>query len=129
MANIEITTNDPNGLVICDDKYERNTLTAAGAVTWAAGTVLARNSVSGKLTAYTSGGTNGENTPIAVLVDAVTFAGAGDKTANVLVSGIVRRGALIAHSVGALTQAEVDKLRDFTILATATVQNGSYDNQ
>lgn len=128
MSNIEITPNDPNGVQIADVMFEKDTLTAGGAVTWAAGTVLARNSVSGKLTAYTSGGSNGENVPKAILPVKVVFTASGDKAASVITGGQVRRSKLVAHGVGAVSQAEVDALRDYTIHAVASVQNASQDN-
>jgi hypothetical protein len=127
--NMEVTNNATNGIVIADDVYDDETLTAIGAVTWAAGTLLGRITASGKMTAYTSAAVDGSEVPIEVLRDEVVFDGAGDLAGRPLVSGKVRRGKLVAHGVGAVDQVEVDQLRDYTIIAQRTTQLAELDNQ
>lgn len=126
---LEVTNNETASLWMWDPLFDDDTLEAAGAVTWAEGTVLGRITTSGNLTAYTSGAADGSEIPIAVLPSETVFAGAGTAPARVLISGRVRRAKLVAHGVGALTQAEVDALRDFTIVGLATSQLSELDNQ
>ena len=121
MANIEITQNDTTGVVIWEPVFSDETLTAAGADTWAAGTLLGRITAS-KLTIYTSGAVDGSETPIAVLRDEVVFAGAGDLPGRPIIAGRVRRELLVADGVGAVNQTEVDQLRDYGIIALSTQQ-------
>ena len=126
---MEITKKEPFGIVVWDPVYQDETLTAAGAVTWAAGTLLGRVTASGKLTAYASGAADGSEVPIAVLKEEVVFAGAGDKADRPVVSGRVRRGDLVAHGVGAITDAEADALRSMTIIPQNVAQLGEFDNE
>lgn len=128
MANIEITTNRPDGIRLWDPVHEDNTLLGAGNISYAAGTVLGRVTASGKLTHYASGAADGSQTPIAVLQDATTVATGVDQPVRAIVGGRLKRGDLVAHGVGALTQAEVDALRDFGIIALATTQLAQLDN-
>ena len=129
MANMVVLDVDNTGIIMSDAVYADDTLTAAGAVTYLAGTVLARNSSTNKLVVYTAGGATGTNIPKAVLTYDVTFTGAGDKPIRPLIKGEVRREKLIAHGVGAVTQAEVDALRDYSITAIASTAQLKYDNQ
>lgn len=126
---MEITKNEPFGIVVWDPVYQDETLTATGEVTWAAGTLLGRITADGKLTAYTSGASDGSEVPIAVLKEEVVFAGAGDKIDRPIVSGRVRRGDLVAHGVGAITDAEADALRSMTIIPQNVAQLGEFDNE
>jgi hypothetical protein len=129
MSNLEITNNNPFGIVVWEPVFEDNTLVATGAVVWPAGTLLGRITASGKLTAYVSGAGDGSEVPIAVLTDSVEFTGAADMAYRPLITGRVRRVDLVAFGVGALTQAEVDALRDYGIVAQKTTQLAELDNQ
>lgn len=129
MPSIEITNNSSVGVVIAFPVYDDNTLTASGAVDWAAGTLLGRITASGKLTAYASGAADGSEVPVAVLPEAVSFAGAGDKPGRPLIAGQLRRSKLIAHGVGAITDAEADALRSYGMIPLRTAQLAEADNQ
>lgn len=129
MANIEITNNDVVGFVLWEPVYDDATLTASGAVTWAVGTLLGRITASGKLTAYTSGASDGSEVPKFVLPIQVVFTGAGDAPGRVLIGGRVRRADLVAHGVGAITLAEADQLRDYGIVSLTTQELSDLDNQ
>ena len=50
MANLTITNNAPNGVVIWEPVFEDDTLAATGAVTYLLGTLLARKSVADAVT-------------------------------------------------------------------------------
>lgn len=129
MANVEITNNDVDGIPVWEPTYEDDTLAATGAVTYAAGTVLGRLTATGNLTAYESGNADGSEIPVAWLPNEVEFTGAGTTPIRAGISGKVRRSRLIAHGVGALTQAEVDALRDYSIVALSTTELSELDNQ
>tara|TARA_R110000787_G_scaffold57733_1_gene131751 strand:- start:974 stop:1360 length:387 start_codon:yes stop_codon:yes gene_type:complete len=128
MATFSRQDNSSAGVVIANPLYENVTLLAAGAVTWAAGTVLGRITASGKMTSYVAGAGDGSEVPIAVLRDEQVFSGAGDVAGNVIVAGRVRLAKLIAHGVGAITTGERDELRDYGIVAETTSQLGELDN-
>ena len=128
MANIDITNNTSRALAIREPVYEKNTLLGAN-VTYAAGTVLGRITTGGKLTAYTSGASDGSQNPIAVLAEATTLVSGTDQYPSVIIAGRLRRGDLVAHGVGAVSQVECDKLRDYGIIALPTIQLSEQDNQ
>ena len=129
MTTLEITNNATNGVTIWDPVFADETLIAAGAVTWAAGTLLGRITASGKMTAYVSGAGDGSQVPTEVLQHEVVFAGAGDAPARPIVAGRLRRADMIAHGVGAITIGEADELRDFGIITLSTTQLADLDNQ
>ena len=129
--SLERQENTTTGVVLFEPRYEQNILNAAGALTYQAGTVLGRITANDKLTHYDPGAVDGSEVPIAVLQNDTTFTGAGDKPINALIGGELREGKLTAYNGGtplALTQAEVDQLRDFTILARDTRELSEFDN-
>jgi hypothetical protein len=127
--NIEITTNKTRGVVVWDPVFENETLLDAAGVTLAAGTLLGRITASGKLGYYASGNIDGTEIPVAVIQDEVVLAAAVDTPCRPIIGGRVRRGDLIAHGVGAITDAEADALRDYSIIALKTNQLAELDNQ
>jgi hypothetical protein len=128
MPNIEITNNTTNGFRFFNPEYQDEIITGTSE-TYVAGTLLGRITTGGKLTKYTSGAANGSQNPIAILAEDIIFTGTQDYATRVLISGQVRGGELVAHGVGAITKAEEDKLRDFTIIARKTTQQAKLDNQ
>ena len=130
MANIEITNNSIDGIVIKEAVFGDAILLDAGGETYPAGTVLGRIPASGKLTKYTAGAADGSQTPKAVLRDALVLAAATDTPCRVLVGGQVRRGSLVADDPArAVTVAEADALRDYGIVSLTTAQLSQLDNQ
>lgn len=129
MPTLEVTNNSTNGIVVWNPVHNDETLTAAGADTWVAGTLLGRITASGKLTIYTSGAANGAEVPVAILATEEVFTGAGDRPARVIVGGQLRRADLVADGVGAITIAEADALRDYGIVSLTTTQLAEQDNQ
>ena len=129
MPDPSTTNYNPNGIVLWDPTYEDDILIDAGGDTYAAGTVLGRITASTKLTAYTSGAVDGSEVPIAVLQDELVLAAATDVSCRPIIAGKARRVDLVAHGVGALTQAEVDALRDRVIIALNSTQLAELDNQ
>jgi len=129
MANINISNRKLNGVVILGPVFADATLTAAGAGTWPAGAVLGKVTATGKYVRYTTGAADGSEVPKAVLTQAVEFTAAGDRSERPAISGQVRRGDLVDGAGAALTDAAIDQLRDFTIIALTTHQQSAQDNQ
>lgn len=130
MANLEITNNATNGVVIWDPVYQDETLLDAGGETYPAGTILGRITASGKLTKYTTAAVDGSEIPVAILQDELVLAAATDTPCRPIISGRVRRGDLLADDPArVITDAESDALRDFTMIALSTTQLAELDNQ
>lgn len=134
MANSKIQNIDRGSLELGDAVYRDELLTFGGADTLLAGTLLARHSTSGKLIPYvkTDTPTNGNNVPKAVLPYEVSATAAGDVPIRALVAGKVKRERLVVDADGddsSLTDAILDELRDFGIVAIDTQQLSQLDNQ
>lgn len=131
--SLTIQNNKTNGIVVFNPLYGDNEiiLDAAGA-DYPAGTVLGRITASGKLTKCDTAAVDGSQTPVAVLQDAQTFAAGVDTVAKPIISGQVRAAELVIYASGtpgAPTKAQLDQLRDFTIIGRATVDISQLDNQ
>lgn len=83
----------------------------------------------GKVVVYDRVGAGGAQIPFMVLHDEEVFTGVGTVPFRPIISGRVRRGDLVVHGAGAITDAEADAMRDFTILAQTTIQLSELDNQ
>ena len=133
MANLTKTTVDI-GSVVCGDaesQFRDELITFAGAATFAAGCILARDSVSLKLVVFVKGGaTNQNGIPKAVLTYPVTAAGAGDVPARVLIAGNVKKERLVINADGDSSNVDgavIDQLRDYGINPIATQQLSTLD--
>lgn len=129
MSNIEITTNSTSGVAIWDPVHEDATLAFGAAETWPAGAVLGKVTASGKYVRFDPGAGDGSETPKAVLTQEVTAAGAGDVAGRPAIAGRVRAGDLVNNAGAALTGAQLDQLRDYSIIALGTTQLAELDNQ
>lgn len=133
MANMTITNIDLGSVelegAVCDDEL----VTFGGADTYAAGTILARDSLTDKLVLFVKGGsTNGNGTPKAVLSYAVTAAGPGDVKSRVIVKGRVIRERLIIDADGTgenIDEVVLDQLRNYGIVASKVEQLANLDTQ
>jgi hypothetical protein len=128
MAVVVKTTNDNGGVIApgYKDQTRPELITFAGAATFAAGCILARDTVSLKLVVYVKGGsTNGNGIPKAVLLYPVTATGAGDVMADVLILGGVRKERLVINADGSdvnIDGAVIDQLRAVGITPVTTQQ-------
>jgi hypothetical protein len=127
MSNIEITNNRPTGIAIWEPLYRDATLTFDGAETWPAGAVLGRLTATGAYVRFNPSGT--PLIPKAILSHDVTAAGAGDVPSSLLIAGRVRAEDLVNNVGAALTDAELDELRNYSIIALSTTQLAELDNQ
>lgn len=129
MANISVSTRDTSGIVISAPVYQDATATATAAEKWPAGAVLGKITATGAYARYLSTNTDGSEVPTAVLMEELVFSAAGDLPCKPLIAGRVRLGKLVDSADAALTDADVDSLRDYMIIAQSTNQLSSYDNQ
>lgn len=86
----------------------------------------------GKMVPFSITGAGGAQIPTEVLTADVTAAGAGDEFTRGMVSGEVKKERLIIKGSGAgvgITDAIIDNLRDFGIVAIDTQELALLDNQ
>jgi hypothetical protein len=111
------TQIDLSNVILQDAKFRDELLTFAGAGTVAAGTILARDSVSLKLVPFVKGGSTNENgIPKAIVTYDVTAAGAGDVAIRAGVSGAYRAEELIIDADGDASNVDgavLDQLRAY----------------
>lgn len=133
MPNMTVTNNNLLNPILADAEFRDELLTLAGADSIAAGTILARDSVSLKLVLFVKGGSTNQNgIPKAILTYPVTSTGAGDVPIRAGVSGKFRKEKLIidADGTGANVDAAVlDQLRDYGLVSVNVTELNIVDNQ
>lgn len=131
--SMTVTNVDIGNVILQDAQFRDDTITFAGADTFVAGTILARDSVSGNLVPFVKGGATNENgIPKAVLTYDVTAAGAGDVPARVGVAGSYRKERLVIDADGDDTNVDavvIDQLRDYGLVPIDVQELGILDNQ
>ena len=128
-----VTNVDLGGVIYEGGEFRDSELTFAGAGTVLEGTILARDSVSGKLVPYVIGGATNENgIPKSVLTYEVTATGAGDAPVRDMITGTVRAAKLVVDADGDgsnLTPVILDELRDYSLVSVDTTELNILDNQ
>lgn len=130
MANLTHTQIAGTDVVIQTIESIDDTLNHGGAATIARGTILARNTTSGKLGVYASGGTDGLNVPKYVLLNECVFSGSGDLPCQAMSVGEVWKSLLIVQADGDdsnIGYAVLEALRP-TIVARLHTELGVVDN-
>ena len=131
--SLVIENVDQGTVVLADAIHDDGLLTFAGAATSLEGTILARDSVSLKFVPYVIGGSTNENgIPKAILTYPVTAVGAGDEAIRAMVSGRVVQERLVVAADGDasnITDAILDQLRDYGIVAESVTELSILDNQ
>lgn len=132
MANIDIQNNDLGPLMLGGEKFEDGLVTFGGTDTFAAGTILARNTSTKKFQLYAIGGnSNGNGVPVGVLTYPISRTGAGDVPARVLMSGTVNKKKLIVDADGDDSNIDalvMDLLRSKGIVPEHLDNLSRYDN-
>jgi hypothetical protein len=132
MPNYTRTVIDNGDPILRNEESRDELITFAGAATFKAGTILARDSVSLKLVKFVKGGSTNQNgIPKAVLCYPVTAAGAGDVAARALIKGEVIKDRLVIDPEGDDTNndaAVIDLLRDYGITPISVKQLAQLDN-
>lgn len=95
-----------------------------------AGTLLARNTSSKKLTVYSDSGSTGENEPVAVMPYDLTWTSAGDKVVSVIKAGKVAKNMLKKHDdATAIDTLVFDKLhKNSGVVAITATDVSVYSN-
>jgi hypothetical protein len=129
MANPTSTSVDLGSVALEGEAFADDLLTFGGAATYAAGTILARDSSTLKYIAFVKGGvTNGNGVPKAVLTYDVVAAGAGDIKVRALIKGLVKKQRLIIIADGNDSNVDAavrDQLRAFGITPIDALQTSS----
>lgn len=134
MPNINITNVDMGPSPILQGaSFRDDVLTFAGADTFVAGTILARDSVSGNLVPFVKGGVTNENgIPKVILTYDVEATGAGDVPVRVGVAGEYRKEQLVIDADGDdsnIDAAVIDQLRDYGLTPIDVDELNILDNQ
>ena len=133
MPNITVENVDIGNVILQNAEFRDDVLTFAGADTFVAGTILARDSVSGNLVPFVKGGATNENgIPKAILTYDVEAAGAGDVPVRVGVSGHYRKERLVIDADGDASNVDnvvIDQLRDYSLVPLDVDELNILDNQ
>ena len=133
MGNMTVTDVNLSGPILSGAQFRDDVLTLTGADTIAAGTILARDSVSKKLVLFVKGGVTNENgIPKVILPYEVTVTGAGDVRVRVGVSGEYRKQKLVIDADGDDSNIDapvMDQLRDYGLVPVDTNELNIPDNQ
>jgi hypothetical protein len=133
MANITTTNVDLGSVALEGAILHDELVTFGGADSYAAGTILARDTSTDKLVLFVKGGsTNGNGIPKAVLLYPIELGGSGDVKARVCVKGHVNRRRLVIDADGDdsnIDEVVLDQLRDYGIVASPVEQLAELDNQ
>lgn len=128
-----VTNCDTGNVILSNTQFDDGLLTFTGAGTVKSGTLLARDSVSGKFVPFVKGGTtNGNGIVKAIMTYDVTAAGAGDKSIRPAIAGEFRKERLIIAADGNATNVDaavLDAMRDYGLVAISVKQLAAYDNQ
>lgn len=128
-----VTNCDTGNVILSNTQFDDGLLTFTGAGTVKSGTLLARDSVSGKFVPFVKGGTtNGNGIVKAIMTYDVTAAGAEDKSIRPAIAGEFRKERLIIAADGNATNVDaavLDAMRDYGLVAISVKQLAAYDNR
>lgn len=120
------TTVDVHSVELRGGVFADELLTFAGEASYPEGTVLARDSGTGKLVPFDpddGGGVNHE-IPKAVLPYAVSKGEAGDLAIRALIAGVVNKDLLVDEDGEDITTTAADQLRDYGIVPVSVEELG-----
>lgn len=133
MSNLDITNVDTGSFELSGGEFRDELVTFAGADTFVAGTILARDTGTDKLVLFVKGGsTAGNGIPNSVLAHELVATGAGDESGRVMIKGTVNLGRLVIDSDGDASNIDgvvVDELGARGITAIEVEQLAELDNQ
>ena len=131
--SMTVTNNDVGGVILDNPQYRDDVFTSAGADELLAGTILARDSVSGKLVLFVKGGATNENgIPKVILTYPLSIAGAGDVPVRVAILGEYRKEKLVIDADGDdsnIDSVVIDQLRDYGLTPVDMKELNIADNQ
>lgn len=134
MPNINVTNVDMGPSPILQGaSFRDDALTFGDAGTVVAGTILARDSVSGNLVPFVKGGSTNENgIPKVILTYDVEATEAGDEPVRVGVAGEYRKEQLVIDADGDDSNIDavvIDQLRDYGLTPIDVDELNILDNQ
>ena len=133
MSNITITNNDLGSPILEEADFRDEILTVASAATIKAGTILARDSSTGKMVPFVKGGsTNGNGVPKSIITYEVTTSSAMDVAIRCAVEGDYRLERLVIDADGDASNIDgvvVDELRAYGLTPIDVTELNIYDNQ
>ncbi len=133
MPNMTPTNIDVGDSILKNAEFRDELLTFAGVATVLAGTILARDSVSGNMVPYVNGGSTNENgIPKELLRYPVTSTGAGEIETRVGVSGDYRKERLVINADGDdsnIDSVVIDELRNYSLIPLNVNELNIPDNQ
>ena len=133
MPNIRITNVDIGSVILQDADLRDDVLTFSAPGSVVAGTILARDAVSGNLVPFVVGGTTNDNgIPKAILTYNVEADAPGDVPIRVGVAGKYRKERLVIAADGDATNVDnvvVDQLRDYGLVPVDVSELNILDNQ
>ena len=132
MANLTITDLDLGGVIVEGHADTDGILVNAALTeeTFEAGTILGRDSVTGKFAPYDPALTPPADLliPKAVLTYPVTLAAAAETAVRVFTNGKVNQNRLLIHGGGTINHVQLDALRDYGIVPLDVAQLARDDN-
>ena len=133
MPNLTTTNVNVGDSILSNAEFKDELLTFTGAGTIAAGTILARDSVSLKLVPFVKGGVANENgIPKSIVTYDIVAAGAGDESIRAAIKGCFRKERLIITADGDdsnIDNAVIDQLRDYGLVPQNVTELNIQDNQ
>lgn len=129
MSNLGITTHDSSTVVVLNPVFAAATASFTAAETWPKGAILGRVTADGKYKRTLATASDGSELAKAVLTEPLIAAVAGDKRCNILIQGIVKKSMLVDHGGTAVTDLQVEELRDYGIIAQDITNLSHLDNE
>jgi hypothetical protein len=131
--NMAVTKNDLGSVVMRDPIFKDEPLTFSSAGTVLGGTILARDSSTGKMIPYVKGGsTNDNGVPKAVLTYEVTATSAGDVHTRVAIGGVFNKSRIVINADGDNSNVDntvLDAMRLYGLYAETVQDISVLDNQ
>ena len=129
MGSVIVTNIDIGNIVLERAEFRDDVFASTVTDSFASGTILARDSVSGKMVAYAPLGTNETNIPKGVLTYTLNTVDTTDSRVRFMVSGVLRADRLLVHTGEPVTKVMLDQLRDYSLIAMDFTELNIPDNQ
>ena len=133
MADPIITNVDLGSVILENARFRDHVMTFAGADTMLKGTIVAKDTSTGKYVIYVKGGvTAGNGVVRGVLTEQVVAAGAGDEAVRVAIAGDFRKNRLIIDADGDasnIDEAVISLLQDVGLVPIDELDLSVLDNQ
>ena len=129
--NMTVTNIDHGSVGMGGNEFADETLALGSTATVAEGTILARSiaaATDGKLVPYDPDGSDGADTPVAVMPHELDGA-SGDNYVRPIISGTVKAERLVIDDGTDVGDTDLDALRQTSIVPVSVEQLAQQDNQ